>query len=786
MRAAIAARTNLVKPSSRRRSTEEAVDSFEPPLKRSTGQAHKPKISVATSAWFREAPSDKNSSVEEAFTEAIRQISHDLKGRADLVLCFLSDDTLLPDKAKEHPLALALPAVLKCAPGLVGDVPFAAGTTNGLQAGLRGGNEFYGYGGSALCVWALRDPGGAFAVGGCKGAPNAPYDVGKEAAKDAKAALESELVRLHAKIDEEKLLIWLMTTPGNEEQVLEGVRASVPWRARLLGASSADENPADVDDHSWQCIGGARGTNEFGKSCKGGVVVVMMHPSVDFACVFGHGFEKEAEGSRHRATIIKVSQSGEGGSGGTEGGSRTIEMLLDEAPFVKHAMEQSDVISRFAKADAARRSGKAELAHRLYLEARARRDEISEKERKKALEEKQPGKLAAEVYDDWLLQAKGVAKRGGESKGGIIRQLRDEAKPGCAKSVLEHTTSYPLSILPRTASASGTTKAAQSSANPAGLHERPLLHPSAVTSSGHLQTFAEVQQLDRIELLTANGTTLLYSIAILDELIDAAKERATVPGVEPLGSLCFFCAGCKAAVLSDPDVDDGMHALQTAFGGATNGQPFVLVHPFGEQGCAELPPKQEDEPPLKSLGHHSNLNFGSVVFFAPPADSTEPPAEQQSATHSQKRGGGSALCCSPAPSEVVEMPSAVAPEMSMRSEEMLSNLATGCFWFVHRDCLLSATTRTLERFQDLLRRYDHSSPAERARLLKPVRIDESADEWMVALQLRELVGTHCAVSHRWNRPNDPDPKGRQLRAIQNWLVNTEMATGVQIEWIWYD
>ena len=46
-----------------------------------------------------------------------------------------------------------------------------------------------------------------------------------------------------------------------------------------------------------------------------------------------------------------------------------------------------------------------------------------------------------------------------------------------------------------------------------GLLDRPLLHPSAVTADGHIQTFAKVNKDQRVELLTANGTTLLYSIA---------------------------------------------------------------------------------------------------------------------------------------------------------------------------------------------------------------------------------------------------------------------------------
>ena len=53
-------------------------------------------------------------------------------------------------------------------------------------------------------------------------------------------------------------------------------------------------------------------------------------------------------------------------------------------------------------------------------------------------------------------------------------------------------------------------------------------------------------------------------------------------------------------------------------------------------------------------------------------------------------------------------------------------------------------------------------------ILQKVKIDGN-DEGDYAKTLRALDRTHCAVSHRWNQPGDPDPKGRQLKAIQDWL-----------------
>ena len=66
-------------------------------------------------------------------------------------------------------------------------------------------------------------------------------------------------------------------------------------------------------------------------------------------------------------------------------------------------------------------------------------------------------------------------------------------------------------------------------------------------------------------------------------------------------------------MLGDQLLEEGVQALQTSFSGATDGKPFALVHPFGEQGCPKLS-GDNTEPKI----FHSNLNFGSVVFFKPP------------------------------------------------------------------------------------------------------------------------------------------------------------------------
>ena len=97
-------------------------------------------------------------------------------------------------------------------------------------------------------------------------------------------------------------------------------RARSIWSTRFgtatskVRASSADEDPSDVNDHSWQCIGGPQGRSckDPSSPSKGGVVAVLMHPSVKFTCVFSHGFEKSSEdfdgdeGIRHRAKITKL------------------------------------------------------------------------------------------------------------------------------------------------------------------------------------------------------------------------------------------------------------------------------------------------------------------------------------------------------------------------------------------------------------------------------------------------------------------------------------------------
>ena len=88
------------------------------------------------------------------------------------------------------------------------------------------------------------------------------------------------------------------------------------------------------------------------------------------------------------------------------------------------------------------------------------------------------------------------------------------------------------------------------------------------------------------------------------------------------------------------------------------------------------------------------------------------------------------------------------------------------FWFVRAEKILKFEGETLP---DLLR-------------------DSERRDWLEKMPLStkkalrgEYVKTFCAVSHRWERKDDPDPNGTQLKEIQKFLKKNP-----DIKWIWFD
>ena len=49
--------------------------------------------------------------------------------------------------------------------------------------------------------------------------------------------------------------------------------------------------------------------------------------------------------------------------------------------------------------------------------------------------------------------------------------------------------------------------------------------------------------------------------------------------------------------------------------------------------------------------------------------------------------------------------------------------------------------------------------------------------------LGEYAGRVLAISHRWERPDSPDPKRDQLDKLVKYLRSPH---GMSIRWVWYD
>ena len=223
----------------------------EPIFTTSRGTTLPASIAVATS---------NRAQTGEAIREAARSLYEQLDGAADLVLCFCT----------EHHLCADVEAVARV---LFGRIPFAANTTHGGLVTQLGPARHDGTQNrpGGLALWALRDEAGAFAVAGAPVTADANYAAaGISAVKCARSDVEKLTPAApspqdgargsswspHDGDDAQTLppssageppidessgrrheeLLWLLTAPGEEESVLEAIRASgLPPRTVLLG-----------------------------------------------------------------------------------------------------------------------------------------------------------------------------------------------------------------------------------------------------------------------------------------------------------------------------------------------------------------------------------------------------------------------------------------------------------------------------------------------------------------------------------------------------------------------
>ena len=112
----------------------------------------------------------------------------------------------------------------------VGVIRSQAITTLHAIAGYHSDN------GTGLALWGCRDACARYGMG-CASKAQKPFEAGATAAQQAR---DSGMLA----DDEEPSLVFLIGSPGEEEEVIRGIQSVFGEKVRLLGASSAD-NSAD-------------------------------------------------------------------------------------------------------------------------------------------------------------------------------------------------------------------------------------------------------------------------------------------------------------------------------------------------------------------------------------------------------------------------------------------------------------------------------------------------------------------------------------------------------------
>lgn len=136
--------------------------------------------------------------------------------------------------------------------------------------------------GRGLGLWVLDDSRGGYGVGS-RSVRTDPVAAGKGAVMDA--------CRDANRPGELPALLWVISVPGFEERVLEGIRAELGTEVPLLGGSTADE---DVTGAWWQMDGHHVHRDH--------VVVVAMYPCCDVLHCYHSGYDP----TDHTATVTRA------------------------------------------------------------------------------------------------------------------------------------------------------------------------------------------------------------------------------------------------------------------------------------------------------------------------------------------------------------------------------------------------------------------------------------------------------------------------------------------------
>lgn len=179
------------------------------------------------------------------------------------------------------------------------------------------------------------------------------------------------------------------------------------------------------------------------------------------------------------------------------------------------------------------------------------------------------GRPAAEVYNAW--------------SSGSISDLLDRGG-----SVLAATTMQPLG---RPVTAVG------------GVPFHCLAHPASVTPDGAMSLFVDVEQGERVVLMSGTENSL---VSRASRVAEAAVGAGGLRPEDVAGALVVYCAGCMLAVRDR--VTEVVGGLRQALKGA----PFLGAFTFGEQGNL-----------LGARNMHGNLMISVAVFSTRPGASAE-------------------------------------------------------------------------------------------------------------------------------------------------------------------
>lgn len=151
-------------------------------------------------------------------------------------------------------------------------IPFQGGTSNG---GVMTEDGFVGFGGRALALFGLFDDAGEFGVGVAR-IGSSPREAGASAITRAMkdAGCEGEMPSA----------VWMITSPGGEEEVVRGIEDTIGPDVPLVGGSAAD----DTIGGNWRQFS-REGVHE------GCVSVVAIYSSGRVSAAFHSGYDPTVE-----------------------------------------------------------------------------------------------------------------------------------------------------------------------------------------------------------------------------------------------------------------------------------------------------------------------------------------------------------------------------------------------------------------------------------------------------------------------------------------------------------